>query len=154
MFVEDPVQRRKYRDAAVANKDNVSDAERLMVEMWMAGRDGNPAKRLELALKLVEMYPKSSESHVALGNVYVEQFRFDEAISSFEKAIDINPDSWRGYYGLVARHVVLGGNNMLPKDQRDESKAIEYSEELIRIRPNSPRAYQIRANIERNKSDR
>ena len=153
VFVEDPVQRRKYRDAAVANKDNVSDAERLMVEMWIAGRDGDPSKRLELAQKLVEMYPKSSESYVALGNVYVEQFSFDEAISSFEKAIDINPDSWRGYYGLVARHVVLGGNNMLPQDQRDESKAIKYSEELIRIRPNSPRAYQIRANIERNKSN-
>ena len=63
VFVEDPVQRRKYRDAAVANKDNVSDAERLMVEMWMAGRDGNPAKRLELALNLLKCTLKA-QNHI------------------------------------------------------------------------------------------
>tara|TARA_Y100001958_G_C21239967_1_gene567364 strand:+ start:227 stop:1735 length:1509 start_codon:yes stop_codon:yes gene_type:complete len=151
--VEDPVQRRKYRDVAVSNKENVSDAEKLQVEIWMAYRDQENDKVIGLAKELTKKYPNSSESHIVLGDAYINQYMFEEGMASFEKAIEINPNSFRGYYGLVARHVVLGGPIMLPKEQRDEVKAKKYSEELIRIRPNSPVVYQIRANIERNASN-
>ena len=43
----------KYRQTAVANKSNGSDAERIKVDIWLAGRDGK-SKRLELAKELVE----------------------------------------------------------------------------------------------------
>ena len=88
---DDPVQTRKYREVAVANKDKVSDAERIRVEMWMAQRDGESTKKLDLAKELVAKYPNSSEAYVELGNVYKEQYMLDEAIDSFEKALKINP---------------------------------------------------------------
>ena len=44
----DPQQRRRYRQTAVDNKGNGSDAERILVEMWEAQRDGQSSKRLEL----------------------------------------------------------------------------------------------------------
>ena len=66
----DPQQRRKYRQTAVDNKDSASDAERIQVEMWQAGRDGKSSERLDLAKELVKKYPNSSESHVWLGIVY------------------------------------------------------------------------------------
>ena len=56
---EDPVQTRKYREVAVSNKDKVSEAEKLLVEMWEAGRDGNTTKQMEFAKELVNKYPNS-----------------------------------------------------------------------------------------------
>ncbi len=150
---DDPVQTRKYREVAVANKDKVSDAERIRVEMWMAQRDGESTKKLDLAKELVAKYPNSSEAYVELGNVYKEQYMLDEAIDSFEKALKINPDSFQAYGELVQLHVVTGNNIMLPKEKQSKDMAVKYAEELIRIRPKAPFAHQVRANIERQNSN-
>ena len=66
------------------NKNNVTDAERIQVEMWEAQRDGQSSKRLSLAKELAGKYPKSSMAHVWLGTVFTEQFMFDEAIKSLK----------------------------------------------------------------------
>ncbi len=150
---EDPVQTRKYRETAIANKENANDAERIMIEMMEAGREGKASKRLDLAKKLVNKYPSSSEAHVMLGNVYTGQDKLDEAIESYENALEINPDNYNAWKQLARHHIVIGNNNMLPKDKQDKSKAIKYAEEMLRIRPKAPNAHQYRANIERQHSN-
>ena len=117
----DPQQRRKYRKTAVENKDNGSEAERIQVEMWQAGQDGKSSERLVLAKELVNKYPNSSEAHVWLGIVYTEQYMFDEAISSLKTATKINPDQFNAWRELAKHHVVVGFNNMLPKERQDKS---------------------------------
>ena len=149
----DPQQRRKYRQTAVDNKDSASDAERIQVEMWEAGQDGKSSERLELAKDLVNKYPNSSEAHVWLGIVYTEQFMFDDAISSFNTATKINPDQFDAWRELAQHHVVVGNNNMLPRERQNKELVVKYAEEMIRSRPKAPNAYQYRANIERQYSN-
>ena len=149
----DPQQRRKYRQIAVDNKNSVTDAERIQVEMWEAQRDGQSSKRLSLAKELAEKYPKSSMAHVWLGIVYTEQFMFDEAISSLKTATKINPDQFSAWRELARHHVVVGFNNMLPKERQDKALVIKYTEEMIRSRPKAPNGYQLRANVERQYSN-
>ena len=146
---DDPIQNRKYTEAAIANKDNASDAERIMVEMMMAGREGDQATRLELAKELVEKYPNSSNAYMELGDKYREQYKLDEAIENYEKALKINPDNFRVHAQIAQLHVVTGQNILLPKERQSKKTAIKHAEEMIRIRPKAPFAHQIRANIER-----
>ena len=150
---EDPVQTRKYREVAVSNKDKVSEAEKLLVEMWEAGRDGNTTKQMEFAKELVNKYPNSSDSYVELGNMYKNETKLDGAIENYNKALKLNPDNYQAYAQLAQLHVVTGNNIMLPKERQSRQKAVEYAEEMIRIRPLSPFAHQIRANIERQNSN-
>ena len=149
----DPQQRRRYRQTAVDNKGNGSDAERILVEMWEAQRDGQSSKRLELAKELVNKYPNSSESHTWLGDVYTEQFMFDDAITSYKNAIKINPNQYNAWRELARHHVVEGTNNMLPKERLDKALVVKYTEEMIKIRPMGPKGYQLRANVERQYSN-
>jgi len=152
-WTDDPVQTRKYRETAVANKETVSEAEKIMVEIWEAGREGKPDKRLELARNLTKKYPNSSEAYIELGNILRQQYKFDESIESYEKAIDINPDSYEAWQELAQFHIAGGTYVMLPKEQQDKAKGIKYAEEMIRIRPKSPGAHQLRANLERQYSN-
>tara|TARA_Y100000590_G_scaffold348510_1_gene399567 strand:- start:449 stop:1954 length:1506 start_codon:yes stop_codon:yes gene_type:complete len=149
----DPQQRRKYRQTAVDNKNNASDAERIQVEMWEAQRDGKSSKRLDLAKELAEKYNKSSLAHVWLGNVYTQQYMFDDAINSYKTALKINPDQYNAWRELAKHHVVVGYNPMLPKERQDKKLVVKYTEEMIRVRPKAPNAYQLRANIERQYSN-
>ena len=150
---EDPVQTRKYRETAIANKENANDAEKIMIEMLEARRKGKASKRLELAKELVNKYSSSSEAHVILGNVYTSQDNLDKAIESYENALKINPDNYNAWRELAKHHIVIGNNSMLPKDKQDKSKAVKYAEEMLRIRPKAPNAHQYRANIERQHSN-
>jgi tetratricopeptide (TPR) repeat protein len=149
----DPQQRRKYRQTALDNKSSVSDAEKILVEMWKAGRDGKSAEKLELAKSLVSKNSKSSMSHVWLGNIYTDQFMFDEAIEAYKTAIKINPDQFNAWRELAQHHVVVGNNNMLPKERQNKELVIKYTEEMIRSRPKAPNGYQLRANVERQYSN-
>jgi len=150
---EDPVQTRKYRETAIANKENANDAEEIMIEMLEARRKGKASERLELAKELVNKYSSSSEAHVILGNVYTGQDNLDKAIESYENALKVNPDNYNAWKELARHHIVIGNNNMLPKDKQDKSKAVKYAEEMLRIRPKAPNAHQYRANIERQHSN-
>jgi len=150
---EDPVQTRKYRELAIANKENANDAEKIMIEMLEARRKGKSSEGLELAKELVNKYSSSSEAHVILGNVYTSQDNLDKAIESYENALKVNPDNYNAWKELARHHIVIGNNNMLPKDRQDKSKAIKYAEEMLRIRPKAPNAHQYRANIERQHSN-
>ena len=150
---EDPVQTRKYRETAIANKENANDAEKIMIEMLEARRNGKASERLELAKELVNKYSSSSEAHVILGNVYTSQDNLDKAIESYENALKVNPDNYNAWKELAKHHIVVGNNNMLPKDKQDKSKAVKYAEEMLRIRPKAPNAHQFRANIERQHSN-
>jgi tetratricopeptide (TPR) repeat protein len=155
LFIQepDPQQRRRYRQVAVDNKESVSNAEKILVEMWEAGKEGKSGKRLELAKDLVSKYPESSEAHTWLGDIYTEQFMFDEAIRSYKAATKINPGQYNAWRELARHHVVEGNNNMLPKERQDRSLVIKYTEEMIRVRPLGPKGYQLRANVERQYSN-
>ena len=120
---EDPIQNRKLTETAISNKDKASDAERLRVEMMMAGREGDQATRLKLAEELVEKYPNTSESYEVLADMYREQYKLDDAIANYDKALKINPDNFRVHAQIAQLHVVTGQNILLPKERQSKDIA-------------------------------
>ena len=81
--------------------------------------------------------------------MYREQYKLDDAIANYDKALKINPDNFRVHAQIAQLHVVTGQNILLPKERQSKDIAIKHAEEMIRIRPKAPFAHQIRANIER-----
>ena len=48
----DPNKRKQFRDRAIANKNTGNEAEKLLVEMFEAGREGQSGERINLGKKL------------------------------------------------------------------------------------------------------
>ena len=149
----DPNKRKAFRDRAIANKNNGSDAEKLRVEIYVANRDGRLEDRVNLSKELVNKYPKSSEAYVFLGNAYTSVRDFDNAISQFNKALEINPDQYRAWRGLAAHQVAIGNNILIPKSRQTKALALKYTKGMVKSRPKAPFSYQLQANVERQYSD-
>ena len=66
----DPNKRKNYRDHAIANKNNGSEAEKLRVNIYVADRDGRLKDVVNFSKELVNKYPNSSEAYTILGNAY------------------------------------------------------------------------------------
>ena len=49
----DPNKRKQFRDKAIQNKNDGSNAEKLLVDMFIAGREGRTNDRINFAKKLV-----------------------------------------------------------------------------------------------------
>ena len=149
----DPNKRKAFRDRAIANKNNGSDAEKLRVEIYVANRDGRSKDRVRISNELVNKYPNSSEAYVFLGNAYTSVRDFDNAISQFNKALEINPDQYRAWRGLAAHQVNIGNNILLPKSRQTKALALKYTKGMVKSRPKAPFSYQLQANVERQYSD-
>ena len=101
------------------------------------------------AEELVDKNPNSHEAYNRLGIVQSDRHELDNAIKSFEKAIEINPDNFTAYDFLMGHHIPSGDRVMLPEEKRNVNKGLEYSEELIRIRPDAGFPYHFKANCYR-----
>lgn len=77
--------------------------------------------KLELALgqedsgidylkRAVERKPRTPGLHVQLGNVFARNRRWDEALTAYQKAVDIHEDSAQGYQGLSTVYRRQGKN--------------------------------------------
>ena len=86
----DPNKRKNYRDRAIANKNNGSEAEKLRVDIYVADRDGRLIDVINFSKELVNKYPNSSEAYTILGNAYTAVQDFDKAIVQYNKALTIN----------------------------------------------------------------
>ena len=149
----DPNKRKAFRDRAIANKNNGNESEKLRVEIYVANRDGRLSDVVTLSKKLVNKYPNSSEAYVILGNAYTSMRDFDNAISQFNKALEINPDQYRAWRSLAAHQVNIGNNILLPKSRQTKALALKYTKGMVKTRPKAPFSYQLRANVERQYSD-
>ncbi len=75
----DPNKRKSFRDKAIQNKNNGSEAEKLLVDMFIAGREGRTQDRIRLGKKLIEKYSTSSQAHVTLGDAHNVALEFSLA---------------------------------------------------------------------------
>ena len=149
----DPNKRKNYRDRAIANKNNGNEAEKLRVDMWVADRDGRSSDVIYFAEELVNRYSNSSEAYVFLGNAYTAVKDFDNAIAQYNKALEINSEQYRAWWGLASHQVTIGGNLRLPKERQTKALALKYTKGLVKTRPKAAFSYQLRANVERQYSD-
>ncbi len=110
----------KFRDRAIANKNNGSDAETILVDIYIANRDGRLMDRISLAKDLVNKYPSSSEAYVYLGFAYTSVRDFDNAINEYNKALSINSEQYRAWAGLAFHQVNVGNNILMPKNNKQK----------------------------------
>jgi len=149
----DPNKRKNYRDRAIANKNNGNEAEKLRVDIWVAGRDGRSTDVVSFAKELVNRYPNSSEAYVFLGNAYTAVKDFDSAIAQYNKALKINSEQYQAWWGLASHQVNVGGNLKLSKERQTKALALKYTKGMVKTRPIAPFSYQVRANVERQYSN-
>jgi tetratricopeptide (TPR) repeat protein len=124
-------------DNAVANADNVSEGERLIILALKAGVDGNQKAQKDYLTKLVKLYPNDERAHQQLGQFYFGQQKFDLAVQHLKKATEIAPDYSLSYNMLGYSYRNLG-------NYTEAEKAFKKYIELI---PDDPNPYDSYAEM-------
>ena len=146
---QDPLQAKKYEEKAKNLSDKITEAERKILKIRESYRNGDMDAALESAKWLVANHGDSYESYLFLGQVQSDRREHNEAIKTLNKALEINPDSYNAYFILMGHHIGLGGQSMLPEENRSVSLGLDYGDELIRIRPEEGLSYHFKANCYR-----
>ena len=146
---DDQLLEREYKEKAKKLSDKITESERKILSIRESYRSGDMDAALEGAVWLVENHEDSYESHLMLGLVLSDRREHDEAISSLNKSLDLNPNNYKANYLLMGHHIGLGGQSMLPEENRDVALGIKYGDELIRIRPEEGLSYHFKANCYR-----
>lgn len=124
-------------DNAVANIENVSEGERLIILALKAGVDGNQKAQEEYLIKLIDLYPNDERAHQQLGQFYFGQQKFDLAVQHLKKASEIAPDYSTSYN-------MLGYSYRNLENYAEAEKAFKKYIELI---PNDPNPYDSYAEM-------
>jgi len=119
-------------ESALANMETASEGEKILAEINQTFIDNNSAKRMELLLKMVEMYPESARVYTNLGGEYSALNENEKARVEFKKAVDINPD-WVGGWNAL-------GFSFLFSDPKDFAKAEEMFAQVVEMKPKASRA--------------
>jgi len=67
---------------------------------WSSSRAESFKQAKKLALKSLEMDDSSSYIHDVLGNIYLLEKQYDEALAKYEKAVEVNPNDSYAYWYL------------------------------------------------------
>ena len=85
-------------DTAIARDPSLGDA------YWIRGvvklRSGRPRDALEDLLRALELKPSRHEAHASIGDAYDQLSELDQAISSYEAAVERVDDNGRWWYRL------------------------------------------------------
>ncbi len=108
---------------------------------------------LEYISKAIEKDNKNQTLYFAQGSIYDKKKMFDEAKSSYEKAVEINPEYFDAYYNLGALFFNKGAdllkiaNDIPPKEQKRYEEAVKVAfKELENALPYLEKAHKIDPN--------
>jgi len=124
-------------DNAVANTENISEGERLIILALKAGVDGDQEKQEEHLKKLVGLYPNDERAHGQMGQFYFGQQKYELALKHLKKSTEIAPDYSASYSMLGYSYRNLGNFD-------DAETAFKKYIELI---PNDPNPYDSYAEM-------
>ena len=90
---------KKLLAEAAQHADELTDAEKYSVLAFYAiVVENNPSKAAEQWKASLALYPDRARSHNALGRVYQQMWRLDEALAEYREAIRLDPDLMPSYY--------------------------------------------------------
>jgi tetratricopeptide (TPR) repeat protein len=134
-----PINKGFFEDLnnAVANVDNVSQGEKLIILALKDAVDGNQKQQEEHLKKLVELYPGDERAQWQLGQFYFGQQKFDLAVEHLKKSTEISPEYSNSYN-------MLGYSYRSLEDYANAEKAFKKYIELI---PGDPNPYDSYAEM-------
>lgn len=127
----------KDLDDAVANVENISEGERLIILALKAAVDGDQKAQEEHLQKLVELYPNDKRAHGQLGQFYFGLQKYELAIKHLKKSIEIAP-------GYSSSYNMLGYSYRNLENFDDAEIAFKKYIELI---PDDPNPYDSYAEM-------
>lgn len=122
---------------AIANMDNASEGEKLLVMALKAGVDGNQKLQEAHLQKLVAIYPHDERAHGQLGQFYFGLQKYDLAVEHLKKSTELAPDYSSSYNMLGYSHRNL-------ENYVEAEKAFKKYIELI---PDDPNPYDSYAEM-------
>src|SRR4051794_9304517 len=74
-------------------------------EAWAAlsnacGMTGDPAGAERAARKSIQLAPKNAVGWLSLGNIQIWQHRYQDALESLQRSIELNPRSGDAYFSM------------------------------------------------------
>ena len=97
----------KNLDLAAQNTDNMSEGERLMVAISQTAIDDDNDRAHELALELVDRYPRSPRAWLQLGFAQSNLKQEADARTSYTRATEIDPEFYAGWSALGSSLIFL-----------------------------------------------
>lgn len=129
------------KEKPVIEPSKTSNDVRIALSYFEAANDAQSRRDLisaeKLIKKAIEINPENEDYHFALGHIYDEQYKLNEAASEFRTAIKINPDSARS-------HEAFG---MILFEQDKSTEAEEEMNKVLKIDPEYARAYETLGNL-------
>ncbi len=82
------------------------------ISMWKGKRAGDAGLELgaveSLLLKAIALDDSLAEAHVQLGNLYADQHKYEQSISHYARALNLNPNLADAHYRLATDFVHVG----------------------------------------------
>jgi tetratricopeptide (TPR) repeat protein len=127
----------KLWERALAVRDQVSERERMLLNMWDANKEHDTATVRKLANKYIDSYPRYHEGYMQMASIKMAANDYESAIEYYAKALEVDPD-----YGNA--HNMLGYLNYF-LGRYDE--ALRHLEEYSRLAPNEANPHDSRGEI-------
>jgi len=131
-----PEQKRLIQKA-VEHSDKVSKKERYYIKIREAGIKGDAEHVLEGLLKMAEHFPEDKEAFQLLGHYYFEMRDYEQAISYYNRALELDPLFKLTYNMLAYIYNQVG----------DFEKSIWAINKYISIAPDEANPYDTRADL-------
>lgn len=130
-------ERRRLIAQAAKYSDKVSKKERLYIKLLEAGALGKTKDYLEGLQEMIEYFPEDKELRQWLGLLHFEMRQYDEAITQFNKALEIDP----------LDKLVLNMLSYLYNQVGDVERSIWAINKYISIAPDEANPYDTRGDL-------
>lgn len=138
---------REGLEKALALTDGVSEAERILIQMFETRLRGAAKERLSLAQRLVELQPAVAEARLHLGWALQVNDQQDQSRAAFRRAIELAPQ-WEVPYQELAGSLLFYEPKDLAAGQDNLEKAVALAPENYQAQMYLGEAYRLRNQLE------
>ncbi|MCP3961377.1 MAG: tetratricopeptide repeat protein [bacterium] len=128
---------REFKDnltRAQENLDGRSEGERLLVEITETFLGNDATRRLELAQKLCQQYPRSPRAWLVLAGVQADQNQHEAARESIQRALELDP-------AFLPAHFRVWGSHLFD-EPKDFARAETAMLECLEIAPDEAKVHE------------
>ncbi len=140
-----PVEFKNSLDLASRHVEGTSEGERLLVDIYQTFFANDAERRIELAERLIDSYPRSPRAWLMLGFVKGDLNHSEAAREAFGKALELAPE-------LLAAHYALWRSYLFSEPKSFE-RARQAMERCIEIEPGEAKCHESLGDVHRAVND-